>query len=216
MLKQAGASESALRYAKEYKCPICESHQGLKAPKVSKVRRTYEFNAGVCCDTFEVETMGKKIPFLSIICESTAFHLVIPLWAGRNAEETRKAYRRYWKNVFGGPKRLFADNGSEFAGCFQDGLWHDGTADERSAGYSPWQNGFCEQHGGTWKNMFMKVASVFPPGDREQVEEIVQQVTNAKNALLNQDGHSPHQRVFGQQARFLEWSTGVKSPCMWG
>ena len=64
--------------------------------------------------------------------------------------------------------------------------------------------------------MFMKVASVFPPGDREQVEEIVQQVTNAKNALLNQDGHSPHQRVFGQQARFLEWSTGVKSPCMWG
>ena len=63
MLKHAGASESALRYAREYKCPICESHQGLKAPKVSKVRRTFEFNSGVCCDTFDLEILGKRFRF---------------------------------------------------------------------------------------------------------------------------------------------------------
>ena len=125
----------------------------------------------------------------------------MPLWAGRNAEETRRAYRKHWKATFGAPKRLFADNGSEFEGPFQEGLWLDGTSDERSAGFSPWQNGFCERHGSTWKSMFMKMASVFPPNDKKQAEELIHQVNVAKNAMVNHDGHSPHQRVFGQQAR---------------
>ena len=201
MLKHAGASEQAIKYAREYKCPVCEGHQGLKAPKVSKVRRTFEFNAGVCCDTFDLEVLGKKVSFLSMICEGTCFHVVAPLWAGRNAEETRRAYRRSWKGIFGAPKRLFSDNGSEFEGPFQEGLWLDGTTDERSAGFSPWQNGFCERHGGTWKSMYMKMVATFPPTNKEQAEEVIQQVNSAKNAMLNHDGHSPHQRVFGQQAR---------------
>ena len=36
--------------ARKFKCGICEAQQGPKLQKVSKVRRTYEFNVGVRCN----------------------------------------------------------------------------------------------------------------------------------------------------------------------
>ena len=117
MLRVAGASQKALEHAKRYKCSICEAQQGSKVQKVSKVRKTYEFNVGVCCDTFELEIGNRKIHGFSVICEGTNYHVVVPLWKGKTAEETRRAYRRCWKSPFGAPVRLFTDGGSEFSGA---------------------------------------------------------------------------------------------------
>ncbi len=92
MLKASGPSDNAIVRARRMKCSVCEAQQGLKSVKVSKVRRTYEFNVGVCADTFEVEAGSRKLHMLSLICEGTNYHVAIPLWNGKTASETRKAY----------------------------------------------------------------------------------------------------------------------------
>ena len=201
MLRVAGASQKALEHAKRYKCSICEAQQGAKVQKVSKVRKTYEFNVGVCCDTFELEIGKRKIHGFSIICEGTNYHVVVPLWKGKTADETRRAYRRCWKSPFGAPVRLFTDGGGEFEGSFQEGLFLDGTADDRSAAYSPWQNSLIERHGQTWKNMFYKVCKSVVPTDNDEIEEVFEQVNVAKNTMVHKSGYSPNQRVFGKDPR---------------
>ena len=202
MLRSAGASEKTLLVAKRFKCGICEAQQGPKLQKVSKVRRTYEFNVGVCCDTFELRLNEKeKIHCLNIICEGTNFQVVVPLWKGIKSEETRKAYRSHWKGPFGAPLRLHTDGGPEFEGKFQEGLMLDGTSDERSAAFAPWQNSLVERHGGSWKSMFYKVSKSCVPENREDIEEIIEQVTVAKNSMINKSGYSPIQRVYGKQPR---------------
>ena len=201
MLRAAGASQKALEHARRYKCSICEAQHGAKVQKVSKVKKTYDFNVGVCCDTFEVEVGSRKIHAFSVICEGTNYHVVVPLWKGKTAEETRRAYRRGWKSPFGSPIRLFTDGGSEFGGVFQEGLFLDGTADERSAAYSPWQNSLIERHGQTWKSMFHKVCNTVIPSNMDEIEEVFEQVNVAKNTLVHKSGYSPNQRVFGKDPR---------------
>ena len=202
MLRAAGASDAAITIARKYKCSVCEAQAGPKLQKVSKIRKTYEFNVGVVCDLFELELNEKqKVHCLSVVCEGTNFHVVVPLWKGKTAEETRKAYRKSWKNPLGSPIRLFTDGGSEFQGSFQEGLMLDGTADERTAAFAPWQNGVAERHGQTWKSMFYKTVKGFAPQTHDDFEEIMDQVTLAKNAMLNRSGFSPYQRVYGKQPR---------------
>lgn len=99
------------------------------------------------------------------------------------------------------PCDVFSDNGPEFDGEFHEGLMMDGSADERSAGCSPWQNGLAERHGQTFKNMFYKCCHASSPVTRDDVEEIVEQVCVAKNSLVRKDGFSPSQRVFGRDVR---------------
>ena len=202
VLKSAGASDKAISVAKGLKCQTCEQNKSPTLQKVAKVRRTYDFNVGVACDTFEID-VGEKgnLHFLSVICEGTNFHQVFPLWQGKSANETRRAYRRGWKAVYGSPVRCFCDNGGEFEKEFQEGLEMDGTVDERSASESPWQNGLCEKHGGVWKNMFKKCFETVNPSSRDEIEEIVEQVNLAKNSLVRKDGFSPLQRVFGKEPR---------------
>lgn len=153
MLRAAGASENATMIARKHKCSVCQAQAGPKLQKVSKMRKTYEFNLGIVCDLFELELSEKqKVHCLSVVCEGTNFHVVVPLWKGKTADETQKAYRKSWKNPLGSPIRLFTDGGPEFQGSFQEGLMLDGTANERTAAFAPWQNGIAERHGQTWKS----------------------------------------------------------------
>ena len=166
LLKCSGL-QVAIMVAGKHKCSTCEAQQRLKATKVSKVRETYEFNVGVCCDVFTVHVGDdKQFPVFSIIREGTNFHVAFPLWGGRTATETRRVYRKHWKAVFGSPVRLFTDGGPEFEGN-QEGLQLDGAADDRSAAYAPWQNSLIERHGQTWKSMFAKMRVSNPPANRE-------------------------------------------------
>ena len=91
--------------------------------------------------------------------------------------------------------------GLNFQGVFQEGLMLDGTADERTAAFAPWQNGIAERHGQTWKSMFYKTMKGFSPQTHDDFEEIMDQVTLAKNTMLNRSGFSPYQRVYGKQPR---------------
>jgi hypothetical protein len=59
VLKAAGASDKAISIAKGLKCQVCEQNKTPTLQKVAKVRRTFDFNVGVACDTFELD-VGEK------------------------------------------------------------------------------------------------------------------------------------------------------------
>ena len=201
MLKAAGSSARALELVREFRCGVCEARQGLKSQKVSKVKATYDFNQGVVADTVEVKAGTHRLHASSLVCEGTIVSCGGASRGGNRASETRRAYRRHWKAMFGAPRRLHTDGGSEFEKEFQEGLFLDGTSDERSAGYAPWQNGLAARHGQTWKHMFEKVVASMHPSSPDEIDEIADQVSVAKNSLVNRSGFSPFQRVLGTQIR---------------
>lgn len=52
------------------------------------------------------------------------------------------------------PVRVVTDGGSEFDNEVQAGFETDGTFVDKTAAYSPYQNGLVERHGGIWKQVF--------------------------------------------------------------
>ena len=52
-----------------------------------------------------------------------------------------------------------------------------------------------------WKVAFAKLAMEMDPGSKSEVEEVCDQVTCARNALVRKEGFSPRQHVIGHDVR---------------
>ena len=98
----------------------------------------------------------KKLKCLSITCEGTGLHVVVPLWKGATAEGVREGCRKGWTQLAGVAIRLLSDNGSQFDSVFQEALDIQGTFADKSAAEAPWQNGAVERNNQTWKRVFEK------------------------------------------------------------
>ena len=179
----------------------CAELSKPKAHHVTKLRKATEFNQQVCVDTFEQEVRDMKVHFLNIVDEATGFQMCVPLWKGMQAKHVRNAYRKNWKRWAGAPIRLFSDGGKEFEGEFEHGLTLDGTFGDTSAAYSPWQNGLVEKRGDVWKTAYAKAQVETRPRNKQEVQELVDQVNNAVNSMTRKDGYAPNQHVFGRDVR---------------
>ena len=198
LLKSAHASERVIKLARGLECETCSALSRPKAHNVAKLRRATEFNQQVCVDTFEAEMRHAKMHFLNIVDEATGYQLCTPLWKGMQARHVRNTYRKTWKRWAGSPVRMFCDGGKEFEGEFEHGLSLDGTFGDVSAAYSPWQNGMVERKGDVWKTAFAKAQLEFQPRNKQEVQELVDQVNNAVNSMSRVEG-------------FLAFSTCVRS-----
>ncbi|CAE7298082.1 GIP [Symbiodinium sp. CCMP2592] len=201
LLRAAHASERVMRLARGLQCETCSELTKPKSHNVTKLRRATEFNQQLCVDTFEQEVRDSKLHFVNIVDEATGFQLCIPLWKGMQAKHVRNAYRKNWKRWAGAPVRLFCDGGKEFEGEFEHGLSLDGTYGDTSAAYSPWQNGLVEKKGDVWKTAFSKAQIETRPRNKQEVQELVDQVNSAVNSMTRKDGYSPNQHVFGRDVR---------------
>ena len=201
LLKSAHASERVLKLARGLECETCGALSKPKSHNVVKMRRATEFNQQICVDTFELDVRYSKIHFLNIVDEATGFQLCAPLWKGMQAKHVRNTYRKTWKRWAGAPIRLFSDGGKEFEGEFEHGLSLDGTYGDVSAAYAPWQNGLVERKGDVWKTAFAKAHLETQPRNKQEVQELVEQVNNAVNSMSRVEGFSPYQHVFGRDVR---------------
>lgn len=191
LLKTAGASEKALRMAKDFQCEVCLAKNPPSTHPVVKTRKAYGFNEQLCADVFEVGIYDqKKLKVLNMICEGSGLQVCVPLWKGAKSSEIRKMFRKYWKRWAGTPKQVLVDGGMEFLGPVQTGFDDDNTMVKVTAADSPWQNGFCERHGGLWKNIFGKA-----------FDELCDKVNESKNSMIRKHGYSPMQHVFGCDLR---------------
>ena len=202
MLKSANASERALQAAKHFKCSVCDAKRAAPSHPVAKSRRAQQFNEQINIDTFELPIyQQKKVQVLNIFDEGTGMQVCGPLWRGKTAETVRKVYRKSWKPWAGCPKRVLSDNGTEFDSVMQEGLEMDGSYVDKIAVYAPWQNGECERHGGTWKQMFAKAFEETQPNNKKEVNELIDQVNHAKNSMCRKHSFAPYQHVFGSDLR---------------
>ena len=138
---------------------------------------------------------------LNIFDEGTGMQMCLPLWHGAQASEIRKTYRKNWKRWAGVPRKVLTDGGTEFDAEVQEGFDLDGSYVEKTAAYSPWQNGACERYGGVWKEAFAKAFEEVQPRNKREVNELVDQVNVARNTLCRRHGYSPYQHVFGCDLR---------------
>ena len=202
MLKSANASEEAMKCAKELNCSTCAANRLKDLNHVAKKTRAEGFNQQVNMDTFDLPIYQQKIlKMLNVLCEGTGLQICIPLWKGAKACEVRKAYRKYWLRWAGTPVRILTDGGTEFEREAQEGFDRDGTFVEKTAAFSPWQNGACERHGGEWKKIFQKAFEETQPMTKLEVNELIDHVNNAKNTMQRRHGYSPMQHVFGNEIR---------------
>ena len=98
-------------------------------------------------------------------------------------------------NFFGSPKKVFSDNGGDFIGekfyemCEAFNIKVSGTPS-----YSPWSNGLCERHNRTLTETLLKVKE----DTKSNWEAALAWAVCAKNAMINKNGFSPSQLVFGR------------------
>lgn len=202
MLKSANASEGAIELAKRLECSTCSAKRLQSSHPISKHRRAEAFNEQLCMDTFDLPIYQQKVlKMLNIVDEGTNLQLCIPLWKGARASEVRKAYRKYWKRWAGVPKRILTDGGGEFDEAAQEGFDRDGSYVEKTAAFAPWQNGLAERNGGIWKAVFAKAYEEGQPRNKDEVNELIDQVNVARNSMGRRYGFIPYQHVFGGDFR---------------
>eukprot|EP00959_Pyramimonas_sp_CCMP1952_P360195 7542259-Pyramimonas_sp.AAC.1 len=97
---------------------------------------------------------------------------------------------------------MISDGGSEFGERFARGLEQWGKHHVCDAD-SPWQNGKVERHGGWIKDRVKAEldAGAHPPGDLEELDALVHELTAHKNRYWHRGGFSPLQVVFGENPR---------------
>ena len=105
-------------------------------------------------------------------------------------------FLKQWINIFGTPNSIYSDNGGEYVPkdvidfCENFNIKTKTTRDE-----SAWSNGICEHHNAIITEMLLKMKN----DCQCDWETALAWAFSAKNCLINVNGFSPHQIVFGKK-----------------
>ena len=196
ILKLGRATPAALGLAKTFECSQCKESTRPKPWRRAAPPRELSFNEVVGIDTVTIKHYVHNIKCLNVICWGTRYQMIVPL-TGTTAFHARIAYRQ-WVKLFGAPKLLKPDMGTEFLGDFLYRCATDGTKVDPSSLESPTQNSITEREGGAFKAMYSKASLDYgPTDDIQEICELIDVVNMYKNRLCHRSGFSAVQRVFG-------------------
>ena len=196
ILRLGGASLATIGIAKTFECSQCKEDTRPKPWRRAAPPRELEFNQVVGVDTVTIKHHDVSIKCLNIVCWGTRYQMIIPL-SGLTAAHVRSAYRN-WVKLFGPPRVIKPDMGSEFMGAFMYRSSTDGSEVDISSLESPTQNSITEREGGSFKTMFNKASLDYgPTSDPDEVFELIDTVNMCKNGLCHRGGYSAIHRVFG-------------------
>ena len=133
---------------------------------------------------------------LSIVDHATNFH-VLRYVHKRSPTEVAALFEEAWAGVFGPPKQVLYDHGSEFTKEFEVLLEQVGAVATVVPVECHWQGGVVERHGGIAKTIMRKVTEHHSVTDDEGFRCALQETASAKNFLARKNGFSPTQWVFG-------------------
>ena len=200
ILRHAGASKEAIEEAKKLKCPTCERHQKLAAPRAAAPPRTWQVNQVVGVDTIWLPTWkGKQRMAMNIVCWASRFQMIIPL-DQHDAVAARRAYLQ-WVRLMGPPERVYVDLGKEFEGAFELGAEIDSTYYDAGALEMPTQRSITERAGKSFKEVFSRALEQYSCDSEDEWKNLVDITMMTCNRLINKSGYSPIQRVLGYTPR---------------
>eukprot|EP00435_Cladocopium_sp_Y103_P035426 s3103_g9.t1 len=196
ILRLGGASLATIGIAKTFECSQCKEDGRPKPWRRAAPPRELEFNQIVGVDTLTIKHHDISIKCLNIVCWGSRYQMILPL-SGMTASNVRSAYRT-WVKLFGAPRVVKPDMGTEFLGAFMYRSSTDGTEVDISSLESPTQNSITEREGGSFKTMFNKASLDYgPTNDPDEVFELIDTVNMCKNRLCHRGGYSAIHRVFG-------------------
>eukprot|EP00435_Cladocopium_sp_Y103_P008670 s753_g2.t1 len=196
ILRLGGASVATLGLAKTFECSQCKEDTRPKPWRRAAPPRELSFNEVVGIDTVTIKHHDTSIKCLNIVCWGTRYQMIIPL-SGLTASHVRAAYRT-WIKLFGPPRVIKPDMGTEFLGAFMYRTSTDGSEVDLRSLESPTQNSITEREGGSFKTMFNKASLDYgPTSDSSEIFELIDTVVMCKNRLSHRGGYSAIHRVFG-------------------
>ena len=195
-LRLAGASRDVIKVAKNLRCQTCSRCQRPGTAKPAKAGQLLRFNELVGADLFYVHDINNvKHELLSIVDQSSGYHVVIPL-PKKDTATLERALCDGWLHVFGIPGTVSIDLETGLQKALARLSDWMGFKVRSAAGQAHWQAGYTERQGALWKNMFQRVCEE-KNVDKADMPAAIAAISHAKNSLRKVNGFSPRQHVFG-------------------
>ena len=177
------------------KCGVCARYGRVNViPKVS-LPLASDFNHCVSIDLHHLTELGKSVYFVHLIDVCTRFSAACIIHDKTPETIVEKVFF-LWVCRYGPPRKFLTDNGGEFSNhVFHTMCEQLGTQVQTTAAESPFSNGICERHNQTLNHMFLKLREDYP---RVSTSILLEQAVFAKNCLVNSNGFSPYQLVYGR------------------
>ena len=175
-------------------CDTCIRKQPPKPKPAVGLPKSDSFNQTVSMDLHEI--LPQKLWYLHMVDEFTRFSNACFI---KTKTAVPQSFMRNWIQIFGPPKKIFTDNGGEFIGeSIYDLCAAFNIKQGATPAYSPFSNGGCEKQNHILTKMLHKVKD----GQNCSWETALSWAVCAKNQLINVQGFSPAQLVFGQNGNF--------------
>eukprot|EP00435_Cladocopium_sp_Y103_P051731 s413_g16.t1 len=204
ILRNAGASSRAIEEARKFSCEICIQRQRPTPCLPPSAHSIVDFNHRVGVDVKILPGWGinQKVKCLNIVDWASSYQVMIPFHETETGHVLKRLFQDKWQSWAGPPVELLMDpaktNQSE---TFVSMLEDSGVRVLTTAAEAHNQLGKVEKHGHLFEVVLEKTLDQCQPQTKEEWEQCVIQTMNAKNSMLNQEGLSPNQHVFGRNPR---------------
>ena len=200
IMRRSGASDAAQRFARWWKCPLCDQTPRAVNPTTAPYRPN-AFNSMVGCDVKAIyDADGVKYDALNILDVATGFQMLAIL-DGPSSTECAEKLWLWWVLWAGPPKMVVSGLGTSFRTAFIMMVERYGASSRTAPIESPWQISMVERHGGVNGEVIAMI--VHSSGIRGKKETTLTTIaaTAAKNRRPGLHSHSPRSAAFGMDDR---------------
>ena len=141
IMRRAGASDAAQRYARWWKCPLCLQCQAPRQLNTTTAPyRPQSFNSLIGCDVKAVYDIdGVKYEALNIVDMATGFQ-ILAILDGPSASECAEKLWLWWVLWAGPPKSIVSDLGTSFRTAFVMMVERYGASSRVAPIEAPWRS----------------------------------------------------------------------------
>ena len=205
LLRAARVNPEFIKACRLHRCVACESTARKKPTHKVTMPTEFRFGHTLGIDLLEVrDAQGEKYQVLNMVDIGTTFQLVAVVKKGAgqcSSAECLRILPERWFSWAGLPEQIICDRGLHNRGTLQRYMDEHGVRVVHAPLESPESIGRTERHGGLVKALFPKVSAEVHPTSKEQVEQVLIEVTRVKNSTSRIGGFSPVQWVLGRDSR---------------
>ena len=205
LLRAARVNPEFIKACRLHRCVACESTARKKPTHKVTMPTEFRFGHTLGIDLMEVrDAQGEKYQVLNMVDIGTTFQLVAVVKKGAgqcSSAECLRILSERWFSWAGLPEQITCDRGLHNRGTLQKYMDEHGVRVVHAPLESPESIGRTERHGGLVKALYRKVSAEVHPTGKEQVEQVLIEVTRVKNSTSRIGGFSPAQWVLGRDSR---------------
>ena len=205
LLRAARVNPEFIKACKLHRCVACESTARKKPTHKVTMPTEFRFGHTLGIDLLEIrDAQGDKYQVLNMVDIGTTFQLVAVVKKGAgqcSSAECLRILSERWFSWAGLPEQITCDRGLHNRGTLQRYMDEHGVRVVHAPLESPESIGRTERHGGLVKALYRKVSAEVHPTSKEQVEQVLIEVTRVKNNTSRIGGFSPAQWVLGRDSR---------------